>query len=316
MKKRSIAWILVFAALTGCAAKKHLEADQYFNDATDHFREGALTLAIDEYHELLDQYPFSEHNEEAELKIAHAHYLAGSYPEAIVALTDFQRRHPTSAQLPFVGYALGMCYVQQMGTSDRDQTAARSAQNYFLTVSQQYPDSPFAELARIEMGRCRERLAEHELYVANFYSKKGNRPAEKVRLWTLASRYEETDASADGLMQLARLFRDEENSENAALAYQAITKVHPESPQAAEARRALERLKVDSDPVGDPVDVLLAASGRRRTEGSFETVQVPGLDTTRTARGPGGAASSALAPPIDPFGRSNAGGLGRSGRPY
>lgn len=312
MKKRSIACLLAVATLTGCATTKHLSADQYFNDATEHFRSGALTLAIDEYHELLDQYPFSEYNEEAELKIAHAHYLAGSYPEAIVALTDFQRRHPTSAQLPFVGYALGMCYVKQIGTVDCDQTAARSAQNYFLTVSQQYPDSPFAELARIELGRCRERLAEHELYVANFYDKKGNRAAVKVRLLTLASRYEETDASADGLLRLAQLFHDERNSAHAMLAYLAITQKHPGSPQAVTARRALEGLQADTQPAGDPVDVLLAANGRRRSEGSFETVQVPGLDTSRTARRSSAATPPALAPPIDPFGRgAGAGGRGR-----
>lgn len=318
MKTRSLTLFLtigLLAGLAGCATKKHLSADQYFNDATEHFRGGALTLAIDEYHELLDQYPFSEYNEEAELKIAHAHYLAGNYPEAIVALADFQRRHPTSPHLPFVGYALGMCYVKQMSTADRDQTAARSAQNYFLTVSQQYPDSPFAELARIELARCRERLAEHELYVADFYDKRGNHPAAKVRLLTLASRYEETDASVDGLMQLATLCRQENNSEQAVLAYQAVTKSHPTSPQADTARKALEHLKAETDPVGDPVDVLLAANGRRRTEGNFEPVQVPGLDTSHTARGPS-AGAPGLAPPVDPFGRGTAGGLGRGGRPY
>ena len=130
-----------------------------------------MTLAIDEYHELLDQYPFSEHNEEAELKIAHAQYLSGNYPEAVVALTDFQRRHPTSPHLPLVGYYLGMCYVQQMGTIDRDQTAARNAQTYFQTVAQQYPDSPFADLARQQLARCQESLAAHEFYVAKFYDR-------------------------------------------------------------------------------------------------------------------------------------------------
>ena len=311
MKLRPIASILALAVLAGCAAKKHLSADEYFKEATERYRSGALTVAIDNYHELLDQYPFSEYNEEAELKIAHAHYLAGNYAEAIVALTDFQRRHPTSAQLPFVGYTLGMCYVQQMGTADRDQTAARSASNYFLTVSQQYPDSPFSELARIELGRCRERLGEHELYVANFYRKRGNRPAAKVRLLTLASRYEETAASADGLLRLANICREDNENEQAILAYQAITKSHPTSEYAATAREALAKLDADTDPAGNPVDILLAANGRRRSEESTETVQVPGLDATRTARGPTGGAP-ALAPPIDPFGRR--GGL--TGRPY
>src|SRR5262245_52969188 len=99
-------WISI-AAVAGCATKKSRTAEQYFKDANENFRTGALPVAIESYHELLDQYPFSEYSEEAELKIAHAHYLNGNYAEAIVALTDFQRRHPTSSHLPFVGYYLG-----------------------------------------------------------------------------------------------------------------------------------------------------------------------------------------------------------------
>src|SRR5207253_1816429 len=119
MKARWI-WLSLATVLSlGCSAKKHLTADQYFTDATQSFREGALGLAIDQFHELLDQYPFSQYNEEAELRIAHAQYLQGNHPEAVVALADFQRRHPTSPNLAFVGYYLGMCYVRQMGTIDR-----------------------------------------------------------------------------------------------------------------------------------------------------------------------------------------------------
>lgn len=148
--------LLLCLVVVGCAGKKHLTADEYFHQANDNFRQGAYALSIEEFHELLDQYPFSQYNEEAELKVAHAQYLAGSYPEAVVALTDFQRRHPTSPHLPFVGYYLGLCYVEQMRTTDRDQTAAQNAQSYFATVVNQYPDSPFAELAREQLAHCRE----------------------------------------------------------------------------------------------------------------------------------------------------------------
>ena len=161
MKNMRSAVVLLAVGFLGCAAKKHLTADQYFQQANDNFRNEAYTVAVEEFHELLDQYPFSEYNEEAELKIAHAQYLNGSYLEAIVAFTDFQRRHPTSPNLPFVGYYLGMCYARQMGTIDRDQTSAQNAETYFVTVSRQYPDSPFAELARQELAHCRENLAEH-----------------------------------------------------------------------------------------------------------------------------------------------------------
>jgi outer membrane protein assembly factor BamD len=311
MKTRWLSLVVMLAlACAGCSTKKHLTADQYFRNATEDFRGGALTLAIEEYHELLDQYPFSQYNEEAELKIAHAHYLNGNYPEAIVALSDFQRRHPTSPHLPFVGHCLGMCYVQQMSTIDRDQTAAQNAQAYFLTVAQQYPDSPFADLARQQLAACRESLAEHEVYVANFYVGHGNNKAAEIRLLIMASRYGETDASANGLLRLARLYRTGNQQDHAALAYQALTQLHPRGPQAETAHRALARLQVDPPAGADPLDLLLAANGRQRSTGTFETVQVPGLEPPRTAHrpsGPGGV--PALGPMSDPFGRGR-------GRPY
>ena len=91
--------VSILLLVSGCAAKQHLAADKQFDEATSNFRGGALQLAIDQFRELLDQYPFSEYNEEAELRAAHAQYLNESYPEAVVALADFQRRHPTSPRV-------------------------------------------------------------------------------------------------------------------------------------------------------------------------------------------------------------------------
>ncbi len=303
--------VCVAVSVAGCAAKKpHLTADQYFTEATESFRTGALPLAIEQFHDLLDQYPFSAYNEEAELKIAHAQYLNGNYAEATAALTDFQRRHPTSPHLPFVGYCLGMCYARQMTTVDRDQSAAQNAANYFLTVSQQYPDSPFAQLAREQLARCRENIGEHELYIARFYARRTNQKAAEIRLLTLASRYGDTEASADGLMRLAKLYRSQHRRSDAVLAYEALTYLHPRGPLAETARRMLTRFSPSEAPPADTaLDTLLALNNRQKSAGMFETVQVPGLEPSRTARGPG-AAGPGFMPPLDPFGR------GRAGRPY
>ena len=314
MKYTCCAVAFITLALTGCAAKKQLTADQYFREASDNFRNGGYTIALEQFHELLDQYPFSQYNEEAELRIAHGHYLAGNYAEAIVAFTDFQRRHPTSPQLPFVGYYLGMCYAKQMGTTDRDQAAAQNAQNVFLTVIQQYPDSPFADLAREQLARCRNNLAEHELYIARYYAKQGKNKATEVRLLALAARYGDTEASADGLLRLARMYRRDKHEADAVLAYRAVEQMHPRTPQAAVAKRALDRLaKVDAPAAGDPLDALLAAKGRQRSSGNLEVVQVPGLEPMRTAQRPSGAAAPGLMPPMDPFGRGRG---GHGGFPY
>lgn len=305
MMQRRTATLLVGITLAtaACGAKPHHTANEYFTDANTNFRAGALNVAVDQFKELLDQHPFSEYNEEAELKIAHAQYLNGSYAEAVVALTDFQRRHPTSPHLPFVGYTLGMCYVQQMSTPDRDQTATQNAQTYFLTVSRQYPDSPFAELAREQLARCREVLGEHELYVADFYQRKGNLKAAEIRLLSLASLYGETNVAAGGLLQLARLYKRQGEPDNAALAYRAVTQLHPGSTYAITAQRALQKMnKSDGSLTGDPVEMLLAANGRQRSPSAFETVQVPGIDLPKVPRR-GSGMGPAIAPPFDPFGR-------------
>lgn len=290
----------------GCAAKKHLTADQYFNEANANFRSDALPLAIDQFHELLDQYPFSPHSEEAELRIAQAQYLSGNYPEAIVAFSDFQRRHPTSPNLPLVGYELGMCYAQQMGTVDRDQSAAQSAQAYFLTVSRQYPDSPFAELAREQLARCRESLANHELYIASFYTGRHNDKAAEIRLMTLAAQYGDTNAAADALLRLGKLYQGEHNTRDAALAYEALTQLQPRSPEAGTARHALASLAKVEPPAGaDPLDLLLAANGRHRGSTASQIVQVPGLESAHSGGAPAAPmmpGMGMMGPAINPFG--------------
>ncbi|MCX8072540.1 MAG: outer membrane protein assembly factor BamD [Candidatus Binatia bacterium] len=302
------AWVVAVLASVaiGCAAKKPKSAAEYFASASEHFRNGAFGAATSEYRELLDQHPFSDFVEEAELRIAHAQYLDGRYPEAVVALTDFQRRHPTSPHLPFIGYLLGMCYARQMLDYDRDQTAAQNAQTYFLTVVRQYPESPYAELARSELKRCRQRLAAHELYIAEFYSRRGNWKAAETRIVELAARYGDTEEAARGLLQLARYYRSRGLVDRAALAYRAVTELRPGTPQAVAAQRALQRLQDQSSTFAtqaNAVDVLLALNGRSRVSDMFETAQVPPPQPAQLPSRASGFPAPALGTGFDPFGR-------------
>jgi len=94
--RRVVLVAAVALVAAGCAAKKPSSANEYFNIASRELSQGSYGQAVDNYRTLLDEYPFSEYSEEAELKIGVAHYKNGSCPEATAAFTDFQRRHPTS----------------------------------------------------------------------------------------------------------------------------------------------------------------------------------------------------------------------------
>ena len=296
----------VAVAASGCGLKKKLTAFEYFGHARDEFQEGAYQLAIQDYRELLDQYPFSDQAEEAELGIAYAHFMAGNYAEAVAAFTDFQRRHPTSPYLPFVGYTLGQCYARQMNPVDRDQGASMNAHNYFSTVAQQYPTSPFAELAREQLARCRSTLAGHELYIADFYANRDNRKAAEMRLLNLLVRYDDTDTAADALHELGRLYREDSNPERAALADAALAQRFPRSKYARAARRRLER-SGDSDALAqaDPLPRLLDGIPRPVDTAFAPPVQVPGLD--REHRPPSGPSGVPAFSAPNPFSRGGGG---------
>ena len=230
--------------------------------ASENLRLGSYSQAVENYRNLLDEHPFSEYSEEAELKIGVAQYKDGACPEATAAFTDFQRRHPTSPHLPLVGYLLGQCAEQQMRPSDRDQSASQNAHAYYQALIQQYPTSPYAELARERLQHCRETLAEHELQVAEYYARHDNRKAAEIRLLDLVNRFNDTDVAGDALLQLGELYKPEGQTERAVLAFAAVQYHHPDHDAAPAGReRARGAGPGRRAPSGDP---LGGAEGRDR----------------------------------------------------
>src|SRR5262245_352282 len=128
MPSRLLLVLATVLLVVGCSAKKPVvPPDTLWSDGNAAYNDEAYERAIARYKALLDQHPFDENAEEAELKIAQAQYLSQHYPEAIAAFGDFERMHPTSPNLPLVEYHLGLSYLAQASTNDRDQSAHTNA---------------------------------------------------------------------------------------------------------------------------------------------------------------------------------------------
>ncbi len=229
---------LAVLAACGSSPKPKLSADAYYNEASDAFAQRDYDIAAKHYKELLDQYPFDPHAEEAELRIATAHYKSHHYPEAIAAFNDFQRMHPMSPHLPEVYYLLGKSYMDQMTTSDRDQGAAENAHGWFRVVIERYPTSPFAVKAKHRLTRCRFALADHELRIATYYLKRGNLKAGENRVKGLLENYPDTPAATRGLEALADAYAGAGDHEHETLARAALAE-RP-SADATESKAAAE----------------------------------------------------------------------------
>ena len=250
---------LLATALAGCAGKKPVvPADQLWTEANQSFEDEAYDYAIQKYKALLDQYPFDEHAEEAELKIAQAYYAADRYPEAIAAFGNFERMHPTSQFLPSTEYYRGLSYMAQYSTADRDQQAVVNGLTTFRNIVDRFPGTPWASRAELRIRECREALARHEAEVATYYLRRSSMRAAESRLRSLLVDYPETDAAAGVLFSFGRAYKERDDTEGATLAYATLVRLHPDTPEAQSAREALASDGAGDPPGADPLPTLVA----------------------------------------------------------
>jgi outer membrane protein assembly factor BamD len=242
MHRFRLCLLVVAAALAACAAKqKMVPAPELWQTANEAYDGEAYDLAIEQYKKLLDQYPFDSNAEEAELKIGYAYFLAGRYDEAVAAFEDFERMHPTSKHLASVEYHRGLAHLAPYRTPDRDRSYAVSALTSFRNVTDRFPGTPWASRAELRIRECREILARHEEFVADFYLSRKSLRAAEARLRNLLEEYPDMDATADTLSQFAKAYDEQGEPRAAALARGTLIEVQPEGPAARNARKRLAR---------------------------------------------------------------------------
>ena len=196
--RRARGALLVALLCAACGAHKRpsVPSDKLWADGGQAMQDEAWDLAVQDYKQLLEQYPFDPNAEEAEVNIAEAYFNEGRYPEAIAAFGDFERMHPTSDNLAQIEYRRGMAYLAQHRSADRDQVAIKNALDSFRNLAERYPGTPWATRADLRVRECREELAEHDAGIARFYLKRGSLRAAESRLRGLLIDYPETQATA------------------------------------------------------------------------------------------------------------------------
>ena len=251
--------------LTACSVKKPPTGEDYYQQAQLNFANKEYHAAIENYQFVVDKYPFSPYAEESEMKIGLAYYRDKDYAQAIAALDDFQRMHPTSKNLQLVSYYIAMSYFDQVGREDQDQTKTELALARFKAIEQRFPESEFAELAKEKSEVCREVLARHQKVVGDYYFKRANFRAAESRLAELMQKYPDTPVAPDALWELGIALEKEGKKYSAAQAFAAMVQHYPNTPYAKRANDELKKLKQPVDNEEDPLKLVLAENGYGET---------------------------------------------------
>jgi outer membrane protein assembly factor BamD len=216
------------------------------------------------------------------MKIGLAYYKDKDYAQAVAALDDFQRMHPTSKSLQLVSYYIAMSYFDQVGREDQDQTKTELALARFKAIEQRFPESEFAELAKEKSEICREVLARHQKVVGDYYFKRANFRAAESRLAELMQKYPDTPVAPDALWELGIALEKEGKKYSAAQAFAAMVQHYPKTPYAKKARDELKKLAQPVDNEEDPLKLVLAENGYgETTNDSGDNVLVRQKDSGR-----------------------------------
>ncbi len=181
MLQRIVLWVLVVSVSGACATAPPSEeipdAETYYNDGLKKLQGDSFLFfddvdykgAIENFQDVIDNYPYSEFATLAELKIADVHFEQGNFDEASSYYQDFVELHPAHERVPYAIYQNGICHYEQIGDSDQDQGPSKEALAQFQALLEKYPESDYAKESNARLSETVDRLANHDVEVADFY---------------------------------------------------------------------------------------------------------------------------------------------------
>lgn len=129
------------------------------------------------------RFPFSDLSRQIALELMHAYYQAGQREQAIESATTFIRENPTHARVDYALYIEGLSHYQdgvgllerwfRQDTSQRPPEGLGLAYTTFRRLVDRYPASEYAPDSEQRMIAIKDRLAEYENHVADFYLRRG-----------------------------------------------------------------------------------------------------------------------------------------------
>lgn len=185
---------------------------------------------------LLENHPLHPLEVEAQLLIGDVAYANEKYDDASSYYTNFLALHPTHSRASYALFQKGMCHFQDVLTIDRDQTATKKALFAFEDLLASYPDSPYSAKAKDLKAFLKKRLADRELYVAEFYFKSKNYKGALARLRDLLKNYPETGLNDAALFYIGQSYFELGEEGLAKETFKTLLTNFPESSYAEDAK--------------------------------------------------------------------------------
>lgn len=265
MHLRSLGICLLGLAIlsAGCGGAKDKVANEAVPGRDKELYEEAMTkLRKGRYDEsrlmlnvVITSYPDSEYLPLAKLAIADSFYREGgstALEQAIGGYKDFAQYFPTHPLNCQVKLKIAHSYMRQMNAFNRDASKARQAEFQLQATLQTCQASVLKPEIEENLKQVQQVLGLHELDIARFYF--NNRQAYKSaegRLTDIVKNYPYFTYRDEALYLLGVSRIEQEQPEEAAVAFSDLVRTIPNSEFTAKAKEYLEKL---GKPIPEPIN--------------------------------------------------------------
>jgi outer membrane protein assembly factor BamD len=224
----------------------------YQETARQNYESGETAFEKEQYNEAIkffehvkNKFPYSKYAVLADLRIADAHFEREKWLEAADAYRLFVRFHPRHEQVAYATFRIAKAYFEEMGedifilppSREKDQRATQDAIRAFDDYLSRFPAGEHLEEARTLRTEARTKLADHDLYAAEFYAQRHKWKGALWRYEHIAREFSDTPLAPMALLRAARIQQEELDApDEAKVLYERLLKEYPDSEEASEAK--------------------------------------------------------------------------------
>ncbi|MCT6700271.1 outer membrane protein assembly factor BamD [Rheinheimera sp. 4Y26] len=217
MKAKFFVVLCVSAALTACAGNKSEEvlvntnqsAQAAYNDAKEILDSGLYSRAIELLKAMESRFPFGPIARQVQLDLIYAYHASGDVKQCLASIDRFIRLNPNHPDLDYVYYMRGLtnqkadenAFQEFFGIdrADRDMASTKQAFEDFKILTSTYPNSKYAADGQARMVFIKEKMARHEMLVADYYSRRGAHLAAANRAKYIVEFYRDSSKVPEAL---------------------------------------------------------------------------------------------------------------------
>ncbi|MBU1001340.1 MAG: outer membrane protein assembly factor BamD [Proteobacteria bacterium] len=162
--------------LPGCGVIDYYLLPPPEDTAQELYEAGLDAMKVKDYEEaaghfqaLKDRFPFSPYTPKAELSLGDAWFLAEEYQLSTDVYEEFEALHPRHEMIEYVLFQIGVSNFKLFESIDKPNNTVGRAIEYFTRLKEAYPESKYVAEAERYISECRRLMAEHEVFVADFY---------------------------------------------------------------------------------------------------------------------------------------------------